>query len=238
MPYPEFFDAAPRITVRDPLARVLGAAEDGVIEYRYTDAVKLAGHSCPTVASADLMTRAALGALYPNTLPGRGGIRVELRNDRLEGATGVSPTSRASLPRRTTPGSRASAGTSTGATCCSSASTSRGNCVSRAPIPEPAVWCPPGSTACRPIPAWFPSCSTVSPAPRRPTKQRVSNRYGKAGSGRCWPITPTIPAPSSFNANVIPEELSTGRPLLLFPLRERSDTVHRTSPPPTKERRS
>jgi formylmethanofuran dehydrogenase subunit E len=89
MRFPEFFDAAPRITVRDPLARVLGAAEDGVIEYTYADAVKLAGHSCPTVASAYLMTRAALRALYPDTLPERGGIRVELRDDRLAGVTGV-----------------------------------------------------------------------------------------------------------------------------------------------------
>jgi len=89
MPFPEFFDAAPRITVRDPLARFLGAADDGVIEYAYADVVKLAGHSCPTVASAYVMTRAALAALYPDALPERGGIRVELRDDLLEGATGV-----------------------------------------------------------------------------------------------------------------------------------------------------
>jgi hypothetical protein len=89
MQFPDFFDAAPRISVRDPLAQFLGAAKDGVIEYRYTDAVKLAGHSCPTVASAYLMTRAALAALYPATLPERGGLRVELREDKLEGATGV-----------------------------------------------------------------------------------------------------------------------------------------------------
>lgn len=89
MHFPEFFDAAPRITVRDRLARFLGAAEDGVIEYAYADAVKLAGHSCPTVASAYLMTRGALRALYPDTLPERGGIRVELRDDRLAGVTGV-----------------------------------------------------------------------------------------------------------------------------------------------------
>ena len=89
MQFPDFFEAAPRITVRDPLARFLGAAEDGIIEYRYADAVKLAGHSCPTVASAYLMTRAALAALYPDTLPERGGIRVELREDRLEGVAGV-----------------------------------------------------------------------------------------------------------------------------------------------------
>jgi formylmethanofuran dehydrogenase subunit E len=89
MRLPEFFDAAPRITVRDPLARFLGAAEDGVIEYTYADAVKLAGHSCPTVGTAWLMTRAALRALYPDALPERGGIRVELRGDRREGVTGV-----------------------------------------------------------------------------------------------------------------------------------------------------
>ena len=89
MQFPDFFEAAPRITVRDALARFLGAAADGIIEYRYADAVKLAGHSCPTVASAYLMTRAALAALYPDTLPERGGIRVELREDRLEGVAGV-----------------------------------------------------------------------------------------------------------------------------------------------------
>ena len=60
MNFPEFFESAPRITVRDPLARFLGAAEDGIIEYTYSDAVKLAGHSCPTVASAYLMTRTAM----------------------------------------------------------------------------------------------------------------------------------------------------------------------------------
>jgi hypothetical protein len=89
MRFPEFFDAAPHITVRDPLARFLGAAEDGVIEYTYADVVKLAGHSCPTVASAYLMTRGALRALYPDGLPERGGIRVDLRGDRPEGVTGV-----------------------------------------------------------------------------------------------------------------------------------------------------
>ena len=89
MEFPEFFAAAPRIAVRDPLAKFLGAAPDGVIEYQYADLVKLAGHSCPTVASAYLMTRGALNALYPDALPVRGEIRVELRDDRLAGATGV-----------------------------------------------------------------------------------------------------------------------------------------------------
>jgi len=89
MKYPDFFDAIPRIRLRDPLANFLGAVDDGVIEYGYVDAVKLAGHSCPTVASAYWMTRRALGALYGAELPERGALRVEFREGRLTGVTGV-----------------------------------------------------------------------------------------------------------------------------------------------------
>jgi hypothetical protein len=87
--FPAFFAAAPRIRVADPLAGFLGAAADGILEYGYADAVKGAGHSCPTVASAFLMTRAALQALYPAALPQRGGIRVDLREARDAGVAGV-----------------------------------------------------------------------------------------------------------------------------------------------------
>mgnify|MGYP003492414693 FL=1 len=45
--------------MRDPLAELLGAAEGGRLEYTYADAVKLTGHSCPTVAGAWLATRQA-----------------------------------------------------------------------------------------------------------------------------------------------------------------------------------
>lgn len=86
---PAFFDAVPPIVVADALAKALGAAEDGLIEYRYVDAVKLAGHSCPTVAGAWLMTRAALARLYPGETPRRGEIRVELRQGIDEGVAGV-----------------------------------------------------------------------------------------------------------------------------------------------------
>jgi hypothetical protein len=75
MKFPDFFAAAPAIRMRDPLAEFLGAAEGGRIEYRY--AVRLAG-ICPTVASAFLMTRTALKALYGEELPVRG--------DRVTGA--------------------------------------------------------------------------------------------------------------------------------------------------------
>ena len=89
MQTPAFFDAVPAIVVTDPLAETLGAAEDGLIEYRYVDAVKVSGHSCPTVAGAWLMTRAALAQLYAGETPRRGEIRVELRQALDEGVAGV-----------------------------------------------------------------------------------------------------------------------------------------------------
>ena len=89
MSYPAFFDAVVRITLYDPLAEFLGTAGSGRIEYAYLDAVKLAGHSCPTVAGAYLMSRQALGRLYPDRLPERGGIRVEFGAAQTDGVTGV-----------------------------------------------------------------------------------------------------------------------------------------------------
>lgn len=89
MQFPDFFAAAPVIRMRDPLAEFLGASTDGLLEYRYVDAVRLAGHSCPTVASAFLMTHAALAALYGSDLPTRGAIRVDLREARDAGVAGV-----------------------------------------------------------------------------------------------------------------------------------------------------
>lgn len=89
MRHPEFFDLVPPLRLRDPLAAFLGAAEGGVLEYRYLDAVKLAGHSCPTVAGAYGLTRRALIALYGAELPERGGIRVEFREGRAAGVAGV-----------------------------------------------------------------------------------------------------------------------------------------------------
>jgi hypothetical protein len=90
MRVPAFFDAVPDIAVQDPLACLLGAAENGHIEYTYVDAVKLAGHSCPTVANTWLMTAKALARLYPDSLPERGNIKVELRRAQDDGTEGVS----------------------------------------------------------------------------------------------------------------------------------------------------
>ena len=89
MKTPAYYDAVPSIVMIDPLARMLGSADDGLMAYFYVDAVKLTGHSCPTVAGAWQMTRAALAKLYPGSTPRRGEIRVELRQSLDEGVIGV-----------------------------------------------------------------------------------------------------------------------------------------------------
>jgi hypothetical protein len=78
--YPAFFDTIPSLVLHDPLAEILGAADEGLLTYRYIDAVRLAGHSCPTVAGAWLMAKAALDTLYPDAMPERGGVRVQMRD--------------------------------------------------------------------------------------------------------------------------------------------------------------
>ena len=88
--YPDFFDAVPPLRLRDPLAAALGAARDGLLTYHYVDAVKLAGHSCPTVAGAWLMAATGLAALYGEALPERGAIAVQLREHETAGTTGVT----------------------------------------------------------------------------------------------------------------------------------------------------
>lgn len=88
MPFPNFFRAAPVIVVTDPLMRLLGPG-DGVVRYGYSDAVKLAGHSCPTVAGAFLMVRAGLKALYGDAMPERGAVRLRFPDAADSGVTGV-----------------------------------------------------------------------------------------------------------------------------------------------------
>ena len=80
MHFPDFFHQVPPLRLVDPLSALLGATDDGLLEYRYPDAVRWAGHSCPTVAGAWLMTRTALSRLYPEGRPERGQILVDLRD--------------------------------------------------------------------------------------------------------------------------------------------------------------
>jgi len=89
MHYPDFFDEVPAISLHEPLGSFLGAFTDDEMQISYLDCVKLAGHSCPTVASAYLMAQYGLQRLYPDTLPRRSEISVEMSAPKEEGVTGV-----------------------------------------------------------------------------------------------------------------------------------------------------
>ena len=89
MKYRAFFDEIETIVVEDELAKFLGVNEDGVIEFSYADIVKTAGHSCGTVAGAYLIAREGLKALYKDTLPQRGEIKVELKKAPRDDNAGV-----------------------------------------------------------------------------------------------------------------------------------------------------
>jgi hypothetical protein len=89
MNYPEFFNSVESIKVVDPLANVLGAFEDGLYEFTFLDVVKAAGHSCPTVAGAYLVTLEGLKALYPNSPAVRGEIKVKFKESLEDGVAGV-----------------------------------------------------------------------------------------------------------------------------------------------------
>ncbi len=89
MNYPDFYNQIPTIKLQDELSNFLAAFEDGLIEFSYLDIVKSAGHSCPTVLGAYLMTFKALNFLYENELPKRGEIKVEFAKKQNDGVTGV-----------------------------------------------------------------------------------------------------------------------------------------------------
>ena len=89
MSYPTYYDEVETITLKDPLADFLGSFDDGIIKVKYINIVKFAGHSCPTVAGAYLITLEALKALYPDSMPIRGEIKVEFKEPMEEGVTGV-----------------------------------------------------------------------------------------------------------------------------------------------------
>lgn len=89
MNFPDFFNKIPTIKLQDNLSDFLGTFEDGIVEFSYLDIIKSAGHSCPTVLGAYLMTYKALNFLYENELPKRGDIKVEFADKQSDGVTGV-----------------------------------------------------------------------------------------------------------------------------------------------------
>ena len=89
MKYPNFFDEVVTIELIDPLSNVLGTFEGGKVTFTYLDIVKAAGHSCPTVSGAYLMTYKAFKTLYKDETPMRGMIDVSFKESLDEGVAGV-----------------------------------------------------------------------------------------------------------------------------------------------------
>ncbi|MCK9473583.1 FmdE family protein [Sulfurimonas sp.] len=89
MKYPDFFDSIDTIKVVDPLAKILGAFEDGIYEFNYLEVVKAAGHSCPTVAGAYITAYTGLKVLYQDKPAVRGEIKVEFKESLEDGVAGV-----------------------------------------------------------------------------------------------------------------------------------------------------
>ena len=90
MKYPDFYSNITPIKLYDPLSDFLGAFHEGKVEISYLDCVKLAGHSCPTVAGAYLMAAKGVTALYGDLLPQRGSVKIEMRDNESAGVTGVT----------------------------------------------------------------------------------------------------------------------------------------------------
>lgn len=89
MIYPDFFNTIEDIKLQDQLSLILGAFDKGEYEISYLEVVKSAGHSCPIVAGAYIMTNAALNTLYPDARAVRGNIKVEFEESLEEGVAGV-----------------------------------------------------------------------------------------------------------------------------------------------------
>jgi len=87
--YPTFFKTRPTIKLQDPLQKFLGTFQDGIVEFSYLEITKNAGHSCPDVTGAYLMTLRALKALYKEELPIRGEIEVSFNKDYTDDITSV-----------------------------------------------------------------------------------------------------------------------------------------------------
>jgi len=75
-----FFDEVEPVRLKEPLAHILGAQDENeLFVINYTDAVLVAGHSCPAVSGAYKVTQKALKALYGNDVPVRGQVRVLIK---------------------------------------------------------------------------------------------------------------------------------------------------------------
>ncbi len=87
----DFFYKVEPIQFREPLAETLGAftEDNAVLKYTFIDAVKMAGHACPTVAGSYLICQAALKNLFGGEVPVRGNVAVTVYGEPDEGGYGV-----------------------------------------------------------------------------------------------------------------------------------------------------
>lgn len=84
-----FYEDVEPIKLKDPLAILLGAIDDAEeFVFTYTDAIKLAGHSCPAISGAYKITQKALKALYQDETPKRGEISISILGSVGHGANG------------------------------------------------------------------------------------------------------------------------------------------------------
>ncbi len=81
------FPDTPIVRFFDPLGKLLGAG-DGLYTYTFDEAVKLAGHACPTVAGGFLLVKHAVESLYGPDIPRRGDIRVTVYGMPDQGVNG------------------------------------------------------------------------------------------------------------------------------------------------------
>ena len=89
MEYPKFYDSVEPFILQDDLAAFLGATKDGTMQIDYIDCVKLAGHSCPTVAGSYILAKVALSKLYDNETPKRSQVKIEFKSPKESEVTGV-----------------------------------------------------------------------------------------------------------------------------------------------------
>jgi hypothetical protein len=87
----DFIHKAKPLRLKEPLAETLGAfADEGaVLTYTFVDAIKMAGHACPTITGAYLACQKALEKLYPAEIPARGEISITVFGEPDEGVYGV-----------------------------------------------------------------------------------------------------------------------------------------------------
>jgi formylmethanofuran dehydrogenase subunit E len=87
--YPSFYDEVEKFILEDDLSAFLGATKGGIIEISYLDCVKLAGHSCPTVAGSYIVAKVATNRLFNGQTIKRSALKISFKESKDSGVTGV-----------------------------------------------------------------------------------------------------------------------------------------------------